>query len=453
MNAKASCDNPDELHREATRKVIRHLVPMMVFIYFLSFIDRTNVALAKSAFESQLGISAAVYGLGAGIFYLAYALLEVPSNLLAYRFGPRRWIARIAVTWGLISAAMMFVQGVNSFIAFRILLGIAEAGLFPALMYVTTLWFAQRDRTVVVGWIYIAPALGLVIGNAIGGALMQMDGIGGLHGWQWLFPLEGLPTVMVAIYLFFRFPAHPTEASWLSQPEARILEARAAEGADNAHGHASAADWLAALKRPSTVLMGLLYFFNQVGFVGLYFFVPAMVTQMDVSSPFMIGLLSGSVGIGFLLGVLILPHIHARFSSDFAFLAAVTVGLIVSAGLFIAASTPPVRLMLIGATAFFGGGILPSYWSIAMRRLHGLEAAAGLAFINTVGLIGGFVGPYLFGLVEKGTGNSAAGFSIILVTGLMGLLLIPFLAKAYQPGTSQPRMAGAQQGGASTTEA
>jgi nitrate/nitrite transporter NarK len=140
--------------------------------------------------------------------------------------------------------------------------------------------------------------------------------------------------------------------------------------------------------------------------------------------------------------VLVLPRIHGRSSSDFAFLGFVTLGLIISAGLFIAASSPPVRLTLIAATAFFGGGILPSYWSIAMKRLHGLEAAAGLAFINTVGLIGGFVGPYLFGLVETGTGNSAAGFSIILVTGLLGLVLIPFLARASQTGLSQPRMVG-----------
>src|SRR3954447_12899133 len=168
MNVELPRSDSNEVHWLATRKVMRRLLPLMCIIYFLSFIDRTNVALAKTTFEAQLGISPAVYGFGAGVFYLAYALLEVPSNLLAYRVGPRLWIARIAVTWGALSAAMMFVQGEWSFIALRVLLGIAEAGLFPALMYVTTLWFAQKDRTVAVGWIYTAPSVGLIVGNAVG---------------------------------------------------------------------------------------------------------------------------------------------------------------------------------------------------------------------------------------------------------------------------------------------
>ena len=155
-------------------------------------------------------------------FLLGYALLEVPSNLAAHRVGPRRWIARIAVTWGALSASMMFVQGEWSFYVIRVLLGIAEAGLFPALMYMVTLWFAPKDRPVAVGWIYTAPALALVIGNPLGGALMQLNGIGGLHGWQWMFILEGLPTILVGVVLFFKLP-EAARACWLSREEARLL--------------------------------------------------------------------------------------------------------------------------------------------------------------------------------------------------------------------------------------
>ena len=194
MTTRTNIDSNSELHRIATRKAMLRLIPLMCAIYFMSYLDRTNVSLAKARLATDLGISAAAYGLGAGIFFLGYALLEVPSNLAAHRFGPRRWIARIAVTWGALSAAMMFVQGEWSFYTIRVLLGVAEAGLFPALMYMVTLWFAPKDRSVAVGWIYTAPALALVIGNPLGGAFMQMDGFAGLHGWQWLFLLGRVHT-------------------------------------------------------------------------------------------------------------------------------------------------------------------------------------------------------------------------------------------------------------------
>jgi MFS family permease len=200
-----------DTHWRATRKAMARLLPLMCAIYFMSFIDRTNVALAKSALAADLGISAAAYGLGAGIFFIGYALLEVPSNLAAHRVGPRAWIARIAVTWGALSTAMMFVQGELSFYVLRVLLGVAEAGLFPALMYMVTLWFAPKDRAVAVGWIYTAPSIALIIGNPLGAGLMQLGGIGGLHGWQWMFLLEGLPTIVVGIILFFKLPNRPTE--------------------------------------------------------------------------------------------------------------------------------------------------------------------------------------------------------------------------------------------------
>lgn len=426
-----------QAYRSGARTVMRRLLPLMFGIYFLSFVDRTNVALAKSALDAQLGITAAIYGLGSGIFFLGYALLEVPSNLIAYRVGPRRWIARIAVSWGLVSAAMMFVQGEWSFYALRLVLGITEAGLFPALMYVTTLWFAQRDRSVAVGWIYTAPALGLLAGNPLGGVLLRLDGFAGLLGWQWLFLIEGVSTVIFGAVLLFVFPDGPKDAAWLTRAEAEAIERHALDTQGHAH-HAGRSGWLRAVRDPSTVLMGLVYFFNQVGFVGLYFFAPSMVQQMQVSDPIMVGLLSGTVGFGFLLGVLVLPRLHRRARSDFHFLAVVTGGLVGASGLFMAVTMPWLRLTLFAATAFFAGGILPIYWAIAMKRLSGIEAAAGLALINTLGLLGGFVGPYLFGLVEARTGSSASGYVIIFLTAIVGLILIPFLARVSVPGAARP---------------
>lgn len=429
MTAATVDHSLDETHRRATRKAMTKLIPLMCAIYFMSFIDRTNVALAKSALAADLGIGAAAYGLGAGIFFIGYAFLEVPSNLAAHRIGPRAWIARIAVTWGALSAAMMFVQGEWSFYILRVLLGAAEAGLFPALMYMVTLWFGRKDRAVAVGWIYTAPSIALIIGNPLGAALMQLGGIGGLHGWQWMFLLEGLPTIVVGIVLLFKLPNRPSEVKWLTPQEAQALEARAVI---DTHGHAdlASAHWFAALKRPTTVLIALIYFLNQVAFVGLYFFTPAIVAQMHVKAPILVGLLSSSVGIGFLLGVLTLPRIHRRIDNDCGFLGALTAGVVAAACAFIATRNQAAQIVLLGVTGFFAGGILPSYWAVAMKRLQGVQAAAGLAFINTIGLLGGFVGPYLFGLAEAITGRSDSGFNVVVVASVLGLCLVPLLAKA-----------------------
>jgi predicted MFS family arabinose efflux permease len=189
---------------------------------------------------------------------------------------------------------------------------------------------------------------------------------------------------------------------------------------------------MAALKRPTTILIGLIYFLNQVAFVGLYFFTPAMVSQMHISSPLIVGLLSASVGMGFLIGVLVLPRIHRRVSSDSVYLGVLTVGLVLCAIAFIATASFGGKIALFVVTAFFAGGVLPSYWSIAMKRMQGVQAAAGLAFINTIGLLGGFVGPYLFGMAETATGRSDAGFNVILGAAILGLLLVPLLARSIR---------------------
>jgi MFS family permease len=440
MTSTFGIESADERHRLATRKAMARLVPLMCAIYFMSFLDRTNVALAKTQLAIDVGIHAAAYGLGAGIFFIGYALLEVPSNLAAHRFGPRRWIARIAVSWGVLSTLMMFVQGPWSFYVLRVLLGIAEAGLFPALMYMVTLWFAPQDRPVAVGWIYTAPALALMLGSPLGGALMQLSGLAGLHGWQWMFMIEGLPSIVVGVLLYFKLPDRPSDARWLSPEQAAVLEARAVI---DTHGHPelTSADWIAALKRGSTVLIGLIYFLNQVAFVGLYFFAPAIIHQMNVNSPFIVGLLSASVGVGFLLGVLVLPRIHRRLSNDCAWLAWLTAGMIAGAAAYISAGDPTSRIVCLVITSFFGGGVLPSYWSIAMKRLQGIQAAAALAFINTLGLLGGFAGPYLFGLAESVSGRSDAGFTVILVASIAGLALVPLLARAIRHETGRPAMA------------
>ena len=433
----------DRRYDAAARKAIRVLLPMIILIYLLSFLDRTNVALAKPALQHELGIGPAAYGLGSGLFFLAYAFLEVPSNLLAYRIGPRRWIARIAVTWGAVSAAMVFVRGDYSFYALRLLLGAAEAGLFPALLYLITCWFAYRERAIMVSWLYLGPPLAIIFGNPIGGLLMELNGTAGLQGWQWMFLIEGLPTIAMGVYLWFRLPDRPRSASWLTPEEASVLERRAIATTEQ-HAAIAAHGWTRALASPTTLLIGAIYFLNQVGWLGLVFFTPGAIHQMNVKSPLLLGLLSSSIGIGALIGVLVVPRLHRRVSSDSLFLAAVTIGFLLCGLGFSSTSNHPLQLLLIICGSAFGVGVLPVYWAIAMRQLNGVQAAAGLAAINTMGLTGGFVGPYLFGLAESWTGRSSSGFYVIAIASALALVPIFLLSRvAREPAADQAGLSAA----------
>ncbi|MCC9185930.1 MFS transporter [Mycolicibacterium mageritense] len=214
---------------ELNRLIFRKLMPLLIAAYIIAFIDRTNIGLAKTHLEADLGLSAAAYGLGAGLFFLAYSLCEVPSNLIMHRVGARLWITRIMVTWGLLSAAMAFVQGPVSFYVLRVLLGMAEAGLFPGVMLYLTYWFGRRERARANGAFLVAVCLANIMGAPIGGALLGMDGALGWHGWQWMFVIEGLPAVALAFVVYKFLPNGPHDAKWLDPHQARALTERLAQ--------------------------------------------------------------------------------------------------------------------------------------------------------------------------------------------------------------------------------
>jgi MFS family permease len=430
-SSRAVLSSADELHKRATHKAVLRLLPVMCVVYFMAYIDRTNVALAKTHLDTDVGISAAAFGFGAGIFFISYAFLEVPSNLVMYRVGPRRWIARIALTWGALSALMMFVQGDMSFYVMRFLLGAAEAGLYPALMYMVTLWFAQSYRATVVGFIYLAPTIALVVGGPMGGALMELDSAMGLHGWQWMFLIEGLVTMLVGVLVWFKLPQSPTEAKWLTPDEARILSERAVGAHHETVTHLRG-NLGKAFGRPFVIVVALIYFFNQITNVGIVFNIPAIVEDLDISGSFVIGLLSGSAGIGATIGVLVVPRLFAWYQREAAAVGILAAATLVTSVLFMLSTSAFARIILIAISMIFVFGTLPLFWSIAMARMSGLVAAASLAFINTIGLIGGFVGPYLFGLAETATHNPSAGFYIVIVSSVIGVALAPVLAHAIR---------------------
>jgi MFS family permease len=419
----------DLLHDAATRKAMLRLLPILGIAYFMSYVDRTNIALAKTALEADVGIGAAAYGLGAGLFFLSYALLEVPSNLILHRVGARLWIARIAVTWGLVSAAMMFVQDEVSFYVLRILLGATEAGLFPALMYMVTVWFSQKHRVTMVGFIYAAPCIAILIGSPIGGALMELDGSAGLQGWQWMFLVEGLFTVLVGVFVWFTLPSRPSDASWLTKEEADELTRRAVASSvpapERMRGHMRA-----AFGRPVVLLLALIYFINQAISSGIGFNFPAFIQSLGLTSPFLIGLVAGSGGISALAGVLFFPWAKQRWGREMALIGlCASVELVILVGFIaFATSNPVVSVVLVFVSNFFGLGTLPLFWSVAMSRMSGVVAAAGLAFINTIGITGGFVGPFVYGLVQQSTKSLVAPFWVAAGAAVVGIALVAALA-------------------------
>jgi predicted MFS family arabinose efflux permease len=421
----------DALLARATRKAMTRLIPVLCLVYFMSYIDRTNAALAKTRLDADLGISAAAFGLGAGLFFVSYAFLEIPSNLTMFKVGPRRWIVRIAITWGALSGMMMFVQGERSFYLLRFLLGAAEAGLFPSMMYMVTIWFAQKYRATAIGFLYLAVTIALTVGGPFGGALMELDGVGGLHGWQWMFMLEGILTILVGVFTWFKLPETPKDAPWLTDDEAEILTEQAIGASPHTESKLRGNMGI-AFGRPFIVILGLIYMLNQITNVGIVFNVPAIVESLDVHGSFLIGLVSGTVGIGATIGVLVIPRVYRRFHNE-----AAAVGILAGLSgltsiIYTTSSNPTFKIILIGVAMIFIFGTLPVFWSIAMARMSGLMAAAGLAFINTIGLLGGFCGPYLFGIAESKTGNPSAGFTVVIASSILGVLLALLLHVALR---------------------
>ncbi|MFG1643985.1 MFS transporter [Amycolatopsis sp. NPDC049252] len=437
----------DLLHELATRKAVTRLLPVLGIAYFMSYVDRTNVALAKTSLAADIGLSAAAYGLGAGLFFVSYALLEVPSNLILYRVGARLWITRIAITWGLVSAAMMFVGDDVSFYVLRLLLGAAEAGLFPAMMYLVTQWFSQKHRVTIVGLIYVAPCVAVIIGSPVGGALMELHGLAGLRGWQWMFLVEGLVTVLIGVFVWFFLPSRPTDAKWLTADEAAVLSERAVGDTTASPTHVRG-NLRRAFGHPTVLLLGAIYLINQSIGGGIGFNFPAYIQSLGLQSPFLIGLVAGSGGISGLAGVLFFPWFKRRYGHEVTLIGSCAAAVLLVLVGFLVSRNPVWSISLLFISNFFAFGTLPLFWSVAMSRLSGLMAAAGLAFINMLGITGGFVGPYVYGLVESSTDSLVAPYYVFAAAALVAVALVPLLGwsirraavrdRAVTPSEEQP---------------
>jgi ACS family tartrate transporter-like MFS transporter len=416
-------------------RVRRRLIPFLFLLYVVSYLDRINVGFAALQMNRALGLSATAYGLGAGIFFLSYTLFEVPSNLILARLGARVWIARIMITWGLVSAGMMLARGPMHFYVLRFLLGAAEAGFFPGVIYYLTVWFPRRERARTVAAFMTAVLAAGTVGGPVSGLLLSMHGIGGLAGWQWLFLLEGLPAVVLGVAVLWRLPDGPRDATWLSASEQAALVALLER--DRAHLTGEAESVRAGLVDPRVWRLAVLYFTMPLVLYTVGFWLPQIIKPQSGGSDAVIGMLSA---IPYLVGVvgMVVAGRHSDRTGERRWhivLAAIVCGLALAAASAVHSVTGSIvmlSLAMFGVSAMFG-----PFWALATSSLGGVGAAAAIALINAIGNTSGLAGPYLVGYVHDVTGSFSWGLFVVSVV----LLLVPLLALTVDreaPGTPAP---------------
>lgn len=390
-----------ELSARVYRKAARRLIPFLCLLYVFNILDRVNLGFARGTMQPDLKLSDSVFDFGYGLFYFGYLLFEVPSNLLLRRVGARLWIARIMVSWGIVSVFMLAVTGPESFYVVRILLGVAEAGFFPGIILYLTYWFTAKERARVVAYFMGAIAVANICGNPISGAILHyMDNFQGLKGWQWVFLLEGLPTVVLGILVLLCLPDGPADATWLTDEERRCaLERVANEDISRRERHAG--DLARAFLDARVWYLIAIYFMVAVGANASGAYLPKIVGgQFGTFNKFWIGVLSALPHVCALIGMIVLGSSSDRTGErpkhlGFAFSLAASGWALVSAGIALAAP----ELALVGLCVAQTGmmSALPIFWAVPPTFLTGAAAAGGIALINSVANIGGWFGPNILG--------------------------------------------------------
>lgn len=406
------------LERTTLRRITWRLLPFLLLLYIISWLDRVNVGFAKLQMNSDLGMSETAYGLGAGIFFIAYALCEVPSNLLLVRFGARIWIARIMITWGLIASGMMFVQGEWSFYLMRLLLGAAEAGFLPGIIYYLCHWFPREQRARAISWFMIGIPLSIVFGGPLSGWLLGFDGHLGLEGWQWMFLIEGLPAVVLGIVVLFFLTERPAEAHWLSPEQRDWLTARIAS--EQQAPPARKRDALVeVLRHPTVWLLAVIMFCCQTPSYGLTLWVPTIVQNLSGYTELQVGLFSAIPYIAAAAGMVLVGRSSDRSGERFLHVAVPSfIGAIgfVATGLI---SAPAAAMLALSVAAIGDYSTRGPFWALPGKFMSGAQLAAAIALINTMGALGGFVGPYAVGLLKDLTGSFASG--LYLLAGILAV--------------------------------
>jgi len=421
----------------ASRKIARRLIPFLILCYFVAYLDRVNVGFAALTMNKELGFNAEIFGFGAGIFFFGYFIFEVPSNILLERFGARMWIARIMISWGIVSACMAFVSGATSFYVVRFILGIAEAGFFPGIILYLTYWFTARERARWIGVFMAAIPLSSVIGGPVSGMILDhMGGALGLKGWQWLFVIEGLPSIIVGLVTLAFLDDKPAAASWLAPDERAAVTARLE--AERSNREAIKSYSLAgALTNPRVLALSLVYFGLVSGNYGLGFFLPTIVKGVAQT----LGLDAATgIGINTLTGYLVaVPYACAivgmiwwtrrsdRAEERVMHVAAPAIigGLALVAAAYLANPILAALALTICAVATYAA--LPTFWALPTAFLTGTAAAGGIALVNSIGHLGGYVGPDVMGRLTKAYGAPTYGLVFLaacyVMAGVVTLVL------------------------------
>ena len=411
-----------ELQTRTMRSVAARLMPVLLGLYIIAYLDRVNVTFAQDRLESDLGFSGAVYGFGAGVFFIAYFFFEVPSNLALHRFGARRWIARIMVTWGIISACTMFVQGPLSFYVVRFLLGIAEAGFFPGMILYLSFWFPARERARAVGFFMSAIAISYAIGAPVSGGIMSVfDDVAGLQDWQWLFLIEAIPALLAGVFVLWFLDDGPEHATWLPDDEKRWLAQRL-EGEEEVRLTRERHTLGEVFKDARVLAFGVLYFCMVVNVYGISFWVAEIVDQIDGLSDVAAGFVTA---IPYTVAIVGLVLISRRSDRTGERKLHVAVPLALGAVAFARLHGRLARRRDRGARRrpVLPARRAPRVLVDARRAASGAAAAAGIALINSVGNLGGFVEPYLVGLMKDATGSTDGGLITLAAILAFGAFL------------------------------
>lgn len=415
-------------------KVRRRLLPFLFLLYVVAYLDRINVGFAALQMNRELGLSEAVFGLGAGIFFLGYFVFEIPSNLVLQRLGARIWISRIMISWGVAAIAMMFTRGARSFYLLRFLLGAAEAGFFPGIIFYLTHWFPSRERARAVSLFMTATQVAGIIGGPLSGLLLAMSGVWHLAGWQWLFLAQGLPAVVLGAATARYLPDTPEQALWLNSEERGMLAARLALERESRTDH-TLRD---ALSNGNVWLLALLYFTIVFGHYGIAIWLPQILKSFAGMSDLRVGVLSAVPFMtAAIVMVLVARHSDVRGERRWHLALSAFTGAIALAA-SAAARSPLASLLTISIAAAGISSAAGPFWTLPAGFLDGTAAAGGIALINSTGNLAGFVGPTVVGLIRQITGSFSGG----MLAMAMAVLVAGVLALAM------PRFAGHQQRGA-----
>ena len=412
----------DTVEQNTMRKVGRRLIPFLMVCYFFNFLDRVNVSFAALQMNKDLGFSASAFGLGAGILFFTYMLCETPSNAILVKVGARIWLARIMFTWGIIAAGMAFIAGETSFLTMRALLGAAEAGFFPGIIFYLTLWFPGTYRARVTGLFMACIPLSAAIGAPFSTSLLYLDGMLGYRGWQWMFLLEGLPSVILGVVTYYYLTGSPAEAKWLKPNERSWLDGRLQAESERKSGLLTLG-MLETLWNGRVVVLSIVAFFIASQLLGVGFFLPTIVkgfglTNMQTGLVSVIPPACGAVAM-----IWWGRRSDRTMERRYHLSGAMTLGAlgIIAAGFI---DDPVLKMAAFTVSAIGLNASLPVFWTLAPAFLTGPSAAVGIAFINSVAALGAFLAPYMLGLVKDATGSFTLGLYILGGGVLVGALFV-----------------------------